>query len=165
MEPYGTRICPGVFWKGFKQAYIICLSKSVVFPSNKVELCHLNSSFSCKKCRFSADFVEVFSFGPDAFVAAPQAVETRALQLLGCVQVKWNVNSIVTRKYDGRSIAHGPCWPTWPQGLITPRANDSILERSHQSWRPAAGCAKVYPMKSQERTMKIKRIDRSLYDD
>ena len=84
MEPYGTRICPGVFWKGFKQAYIICLSKSVVFPSNKVELCHLNSSFSCKKCRFSADFVEVFSFGPDAFVAAPQAVETRALQLLGC---------------------------------------------------------------------------------
>ncbi|CAL1148015.1 unnamed protein product [Cladocopium goreaui] len=29
-------------------------------------------------------FRQVFSFGPDAFVAAPQAVETRALQPLGC---------------------------------------------------------------------------------
>ena len=37
-----------------------------------------------QKCRFSADFAQVFSFGPDAFVAAPQAVETRALQPLGC---------------------------------------------------------------------------------
>jgi hypothetical protein len=41
-----------------------------------------------KKCDFpvkqSADFAQVFSFGPDAFVAAPQAVETRALQPLGC---------------------------------------------------------------------------------
>ena len=37
-----------------------------------------------QKCRFSADFAQVFSFSPDAFVAAPQAVETRALQPLGC---------------------------------------------------------------------------------
>ena len=30
------------------------------------------------------EFAQVFNFGPDAFVAAPQAVETRALQPLGC---------------------------------------------------------------------------------
>ena len=40
--------------------------------------------FSIKRRGCSADFAQVFSFGPDAFVAAPQAVETRAFQLLGC---------------------------------------------------------------------------------
>jgi hypothetical protein len=64
--------------------YIICLSKSAIFPSNKVEFCHQNLELSIKKCGFSANFAQVFSFGPDAFVAAPQAVETRALQPLGC---------------------------------------------------------------------------------
>ena len=61
----------------------MCLSKSAIFPSNKVEFCH-HLELSIKKCGFSADFAQVFSFGPDAFVAAPQAVETRALQPLGC---------------------------------------------------------------------------------
>ena len=37
-----------------------------------------------KNADFSADFAQVFSFGSDAFVAAPQAVEARALQPLGC---------------------------------------------------------------------------------
>ena len=84
MEPYETGICPDTFGKGIKQAYIMCLSKSAIFPSNKVEFCHQNLELSIKKCGFSADFAQVFSFGPDAFVAAPQAVETRALQPLGC---------------------------------------------------------------------------------
>ena len=83
MEPYETGICPDMFGKGIKQAYIMCLSKSAIFPSNKVEFCH-HLELSIKKCGFSADFAQVFSFGPDAFVAAPQAVETRALQPLGC---------------------------------------------------------------------------------
>jgi len=52
--------------------------------SNKLEFRLQNLELSIKKCGFSADFAQVFSFGPDAFVAAPQAVETRALQPLGC---------------------------------------------------------------------------------
>lgn len=58
-----------------------------MFPSNKVESCSFAVKIldsPTKKCGFSADFAQVFSFGPDAFVAAPQAVETRALQPLGC---------------------------------------------------------------------------------
>ena len=35
------------------------------------------------------EFAQVFNFGPDAFVAAPQAVETRALQPLGCAWLSW----------------------------------------------------------------------------
>ena len=57
----------------------------VVFPLNRTKLefaqtCSERESNN----RISADFAQVFSFGPDAFVAAPQAVETRALQPLGC---------------------------------------------------------------------------------
>ena len=35
MEPYETGICTDMFWKEIRQAYIICLSKSVIFPSTK----------------------------------------------------------------------------------------------------------------------------------
>ena len=62
----------------------ICPSKSVIFLSNKLEFRLQNLELTIKKCGFSAEFAQVFSFGPDAFVAAPQAVETRALQPLGC---------------------------------------------------------------------------------
>ena len=62
----------------------ICPSKSEIFLSNKLEFRLQNFELTIQKCGFSADFAQVFSFGPDAFVAAPQAVETRALQPLGC---------------------------------------------------------------------------------